>query len=111
MNFIGIWQKKKKPILAISADYKNIFTESIALTKGKINMEYIKKDIRGAIRNAETICLYNALGTENVIRPVKGQDFSNFCKEGLKGEFNKMVIHHKNGGTTTVEVVNRNAKV
>lgn len=74
-------------------------------------MEYIKKDVRGAIRNAETICLYNALGIENVIRPVKGQDFTNFCKEGLKREYSKMVIHHRNGGKTTVEVVNRNAKV
>ena len=74
-------------------------------------MKYIKKDVRGAIKNAESICLYNALGTESVIRPVKGQDFSSFCKEGLKGEFNKMVIHHKNGGTTTVEVINRNVKV
>ena len=74
-------------------------------------MKYIKKDMKSAIKNAESIYLYDVTGTENVIRPVKGQDFSNFCKEGLKGEFNKMVIHHKNGGTTTVEVINRNVKV
>ena len=67
--------------------------------------------MKSAIKKAETICLYNALGTENVIRPVKGQDFTNFCREGLKREYSKMVIHHRNGGTTTVEVINRNVKV
>jgi hypothetical protein len=74
-------------------------------------MKYIKKDMKSVIKNAESIYLYDITGTENIIKPVKGQDFSNFCKEGLKGEFNKMVIHHKNGGKTTVEVINRNAKV
>jgi len=74
-------------------------------------MKYIKKDMKSGIKNAESICLYDALGTESIIKPVKGQDFTNFCKEGLKREYSKMVIHHRNGGKTTVEVVNRNAKV
>ena len=74
-------------------------------------MKYIKKDMKSAIKNAESIYLYDITGSENIIRPVKGQDFSNFCNEGLKGKFNKMVINHRNGGKTTVEVINRNAKV
>lgn len=74
-------------------------------------MKYIRKDMKSAIKNAESIYLYDVTGSENIIRPVKGQDFTNFCREGLKNRYNKMVIHHKNGGTTTVEVINRNVKV
>lgn len=74
-------------------------------------MKYIKKDMKSAIKNAESIYLYDVTETENIIRPAKGQDFTNFCREGLKSRYSKMVINHKNGGKTTVEVVNRNAKV
>ena len=74
-------------------------------------MKYIKKDMESAIKNAECIYLYDATGSENIIRPLKEQDFTNFCKEGLKSRYNKMVINHKNGGKTTVEVINRNVKV
>ena len=74
-------------------------------------MKYIKKDMKSAIKNAESIYLYDVTGSENIIKPVKGQDFTNFCREGLKSRYSKMVIHHRNGGKTTVEVINRNAKV
>lgn len=74
-------------------------------------MKYIKKDMKSVIKNAESIYLYDATGSENIIRPLKGQDFTDFCREGLKSRYNKMVINHRNGGTTTVEVINRNAKV
>ena len=40
-------------------------------------MKYIKKDMKSGIKNAESICLYDALGTESIIKPVKGQDFTN----------------------------------
>ena len=74
-------------------------------------MKYIKKDMKSAIKNAESIYLYDVTGSENIIRPVKGQDFTNFCREGLKSRYNKMVLNLRNGGTTTVEVINRNVKV
>ena len=74
-------------------------------------MKYIKKDMKSAIKNAESIYLYDNLGSENIIKPVKGQDFTDFCREGLKSRYNKMVIHHRNGGKTTVEVTNRNSSV
>lgn len=74
-------------------------------------MKYIKKDMKSAIKNAECIYLYDVTGTENIIRPAKGQDFTDFCREGLKREYSKMVIHYRNGGKTTVEVTNRSSSV
>ena len=68
---------------------------------------YIKLDVRTAIKNAQILFLYGKNKT-NVITPKKGQNWSKFIKEGFKtGEFNKLVIYHK--GTlnrTTIGVPN-----
>lgn len=68
---------------------------------------YIKLDIRSAIKNAQILFLYGK-NRINVLTSKKGQDWSNFIKEGFKtGEFNKLVIYHNNTlNRTTIEVPN-----
>lgn len=68
--------------------------------------DYIKLDVRSAIKNAQI--LFYGKNRTNVITPEKGQNWSNFIKEGFKtGEFNKLVIYHNNTlNRTTIEVPN-----
>ena len=72
-------------------------------------VEYIKKDVRSAIKSATSIFIYQKEGYPVIIlHPEKGQNWSKFIKEGFKtGEFNKLVIYHNNTlNRTTIEVPN-----
>ena len=69
-------------------------------------IKFIKSHVKKAIRNAQSIHLYTRDGICNVIRPRKGEDFTEYVKKGLEKEYNKLVIVHKNGGTTEIEVLN-----
>ena len=68
---------------------------------------YIKLDVRTAIKNAQILFLHGK-NRINVITPEKAQNWSKFIKEGFKtGEFNKLVIYHNNTlNRTTIEVPN-----
>ena len=69
-------------------------------------IKFIKSDIKKAIRNAETLHLIDGKGLVNVIHPKKGEDFTDFVKKGLETEYKKLVIYHKNGRRTEIEVIN-----
>ncbi len=69
-------------------------------------VEYIKKDVRSAIKSATSIFIYQKEGYPVIIlHPEKAQNWTNFIKEGIRTkEFNKLILYHKNGGRTEIEV-------